>query len=288
MTRVTGAWRGAPGRSASAVRLLPHFTLGACRNRYSGSPLLEGRRVTNTVAVDTPELVLIVEDEEYVRELASYTLQGAGYRVRTVADGESALRAMQQSPPPKLIVLDIRLPGIDGWEVCRRIRQESDIPILIMTALAEDESHVKGLRLGADDYLTKPFSPVVLAARVQALLRRASPTSIQRQLVLRGMTIDFGSGDVRRDGAPVHLTPTEFRILATLARRPGQAIPARELMRQSPDDEVSDRELQEIVKVHIRHLRHKIEPHVDQPYYVLTVRGLGYMFNRLALLDSDA
>src|SRR5262245_39078751 len=172
---------------------------------------------------DLAAQVLVVEDEAYVRELVSYTLQGAGYRVRTVGDGESALREMHQHLPD-LIVLDIRLPGIDGWEVCRQIRRESNVPILMMTALAEDESHVKGLRLGADDYMPKPFSPLVLAARVQALLRRASTRSTLRAITLKGLTIDLASREVLRDGTPVHLTPTEFGILAALARRPGQAI----------------------------------------------------------------
>jgi len=233
------------------------------------------------------ELVLVVEDETYVRELVSYTLQGAGYRVRSVGDGESALREMQQTSPD-LVVLDIRLPGMDGWEVCRQIRRESNIPILIMTALAEDESHVKGLRLGADDYVAKPFSPMVLAARVQALLRRATPAVSQRQLRLRGLTIDVGSRDVWREGEAIHLTPTEFRILAALAQRPGQAIGPRELMRDAQGYEVSDREAQEIVKVHVRHLRHKIEPQPDQPRYVLTVRGMGYMLNRAEFVDEEA
>jgi len=233
------------------------------------------------------ELVLVVEDEAYVRELVSYTLQGAGYRVRSVGDGESALREVQQTSPD-LVVLDIRLPGIDGWEVCRQIRRDSNVPILIMTALAEDESHVKGLRLGADDYVAKPFSPIVLAARVQALLRRAAPTLSQRPIRLHGLTIDLGSREVARDGEPLHLTPTEFRILAALAQRPGQAMAPRELMRHAQGYDVSDRDAQEIVKVHVRHLRHKIESQPEQPRYVLTVRGMGYMLNRAEMLDDEA
>jgi two-component system, OmpR family, response regulator MtrA len=232
------------------------------------------------------ETVLVVEDEPHVRELVSYALQGAGYKVRAVADGESALREAGQAFPD-LVVLDIRLPGIDGWEVCRRIRQQSNVPILMMTALAEDESLVKGLRLGADDYVSKPFSPMVLAARVQALLRRASPTAVQRLVRLRGMTIDLASAEVRRDDEVVHLTPTEFRLLAAMARRPGQVIAPSELMRQAQGYDVPEREAQEIVKVHVRHLRHKIEPQVDSPRYVLTVRGMGYMLSRAEILAED-
>jgi DNA-binding response OmpR family regulator len=238
-----------------------------------------------TVNPNMAETVLVVEDEPHVRELVSYTLQGAGYRVRSVADGESALTETSQTNPD-LVVLDIRLPGIDGWEVCRRIRQQSNVPILMMTALGEDESLVKGLRLGADDYVAKPFSPLVLAARVQALLRRAAPATIQRQVSLRGLTIDLASAEVRRDDEVVHLTPTEFRLLAALARRPGQVVAPSELMRLAQGYDVPEREAQEIVKVHVRHLRHKIEPQVDHPRYVLTVRGMGYMLNRDEILEE--
>src|SRR5215472_5846313 len=174
------------------------------------------------------ELVLVIEDEAHVQELVSYTLQGAGYRVLVVDRGLSALDAARRAAPD-LVVLDIRLPDVDGWEVCRRLRAESDVPILIMTALAEDESLVKGLRLGADDYMSKPFSPVVLTARVQALLRRAAPAPKSRLIEMRGLTLDLGSAEVRRGEGVVHLTPTEFRLLAALARRPGQVVSPGEL-----------------------------------------------------------
>jgi two-component system response regulator MtrA len=140
--------------------------------------------------------------------------------------------------------------------------------------------------LGADDYVAKPFSPIVLAARVQALLRRAAPTSTQREVKLRGLTIDLSSAEVRRGESLLHLTPTEFRLLASLARRPGQVLGASELMRLAQGYDVPEREAQEIVKVHVRHLRHKIEPQVDHPRYVLTVRGMGYMLNRDQLADD--
>jgi two-component system response regulator MtrA len=226
------------------------------------------------------ELVLVVEDEANVRELVSYTLQGAGYRVHAVVDGESALSEARHTSPD-LVVLDIRLPGIDGWEVCRRLRLESNVPILMMTALADDDSLVKGLRLGADDYVGKPFSPAVLAARVQALLRRAGPPpATQRHVRLRGISIDLASAEVRRGDTMVHLTPTEFRMFAALARRPGQVMAPSDLMSQAQGYDIPEREAQEIVKVHMRHLRHKIEPQADRPRYVLTVRGMGYMLNR--------
>jgi two-component system, OmpR family, response regulator MtrA len=231
------------------------------------------------------ELVLVVEDEAHVRELVSYTLQGAGYRVQTVANGAAALETARRTPPD-LVVLDIRLPDVDGWEVCRRLRADSDVPILIMTALADDESLVKGLRLGADDYVAKPFSPMVLSARVQALLRRAAPKAQSQLIELHGLTLDLASAEVRRGDTVVHLTPTEFRLLAALARRPGQVVSPSELMRLAQGYEVSERDAQEIVKVHLRHLRHKIEPEVDHPRYVLTVRGMGYMLNHRELVSG--
>jgi DNA-binding response OmpR family regulator len=233
------------------------------------------------------ESVLVVEDEAHVRELVSYTLQGAGYRVQAVATGGAALEAARRSPPD-LVVLDIRLPDIDGWEVCRRLRAVSEVPILIMTALADEESQVKGLRLGADDYVSKPFSPMVLAARVQAVLRRAAPKANTRLIELRGLTLDLASAEVRRGDMVVHLTPTEFRLLAALARRPGQVVSPGELMRLAQGYEVAERDAQEIVKVHVRHLRHKIEPEVDRPRYVLTVRGMGYMLNSKELVESGS
>jgi two-component system response regulator MtrA len=231
------------------------------------------------------ELVLVVEDEAHVRELVSYTLQGAGYRVQAAANGALALESARRSPPD-LVLLDIRLPDFDGWEVCQRLRAESDVPILIITALADDESLVKSLRLGADDYISKPFSPMVLAARVQALLRRAAPKTQTRLIELHGLTLDLASAEVRRGDTVVHLTPTEFRLLAALARRPGQVVSPGELMRLAQGYDVPERDAQEIVKVHVRHLRHKIEPQLDHPRYVLTVRGMGYMLNRKELLDN--
>jgi DNA-binding response OmpR family regulator len=231
------------------------------------------------------EEVLVVEDEANIRELVSYTLMGAGYRVRSVADGESALREARGSLPD-LVVLDIRLPGMDGWEVCRRIRELSNVPIVILTALTEDESLVKGLRLGADDYVAKPFSPVVLAARVQALLRRAGPGANQRRLTLGNLSIDLASAEIRSGDRDIHLTPAEFRLLTALLRRPGQVIGPADLMRHVQGHPVFPREAHQLAKVHILHLRRKIEPDIEQPRYVLTVRGMGYMLNRHELRED--
>jgi CheY-like chemotaxis protein len=137
----------------------------------SPDPRFAGRATSTSVGVEMPELVLVSKMGPTSESFSRTRCGGAGYQVRSVADGEAALREVHEASPD-LVVLDIRLPGIDGWEVCRQIRQESNIPILIMTALAEEESYVKGLRLGADDYIAKPVSPIVLAARMQAFLRR--------------------------------------------------------------------------------------------------------------------
>lgn len=223
--------------------------------------------------------ILVVEDEAHVRELVSHTLQGAGFKVQEAPDGESAVQLFTATKPD-LVVLDVRLPGIDGWDVCRTIRSRGNVPILFLSALSDDESVVRGLRLGGDDYLPKPFSPAVLAARVQALLRRADSSTPVSSMTLRGMTIDFGAAEVRRDGTRVLLTATEFRMLATLAQHVGQVVSAREITRSAQGYDLADAEAQELVKVHVRHIRRKIEPVPDHPRYVVTVRGLGYMLNR--------
>jgi DNA-binding response OmpR family regulator len=228
------------------------------------------------------ESVLVVEDEPSVRQLVSNALGAAGYRVIPVGDSEAALREFQAATPD-LVVLDIRLPGVSGWEVCQQIRAESNVPILIVSALSDDQSQIKGLGAGADDYMVKPFSPMVLVARVQALLRRSAAAPRPSIVELHGLTLDLASAEVRRDETVVHLTPTEYRLLAALARRPGQVMSPGELMRQAQGYDIPEREAREIVKVHIRHLRHKIEPRVDRPRYVLTVRGMGYMLNRKEL-----
>jgi two-component system response regulator MtrA len=139
---------------------------------------------------------------------------------------------------------------------------------------------VRGLRLGADDYVPKPFSPAVLSARVQALLRRAGGKAAVRVVRLHGLSIDLSSADVRRGDKSVHLTPIEFHLLSALARRVGQVLNARELIRAVHGHDSPEHEARNIVKVHVRHLRRKLEPQVDRPRYVLTVRGLGYMLNR--------
>lgn len=225
-----------------------------------------------------PASILVVEDELHPQELISYALQGAGHRVRAVSSGEAAIRAVE-ADAPDLVVLDVRLPGMDGWEVCRQIRARGSTPILFLSALGDEDSVVRGLRLGGDDYLPKPFSPAVLVARVEALLRRARLDASHQTVRLRGLTIDLARVDVRRGDELVHLTATEFRLLAALARNPGQVMSSRDLLRVVHGREVGRYDPLEIVKVHVRHIRRKIEPDPEHPRYLLNVRGLGYMLN---------
>ncbi len=228
--------------------------------------------------------ILLVEDETFTRELVSVALQGAGYRTVAVSDAEAALRSLDRQYPD-LAVLDVRLPGMNGLDLCQQIRLRADVPVIFLTALGDDDDIVKGLRSGGDDYLIKPFSPLVLVAHVEAVLRRASGRSTVQPVRLPGLTIDLVQSTVEHDGHPVHLTATEFRILAALARHPGTTLTARQLLSDANGYYVTEPEARPVVKVHIRNLRQKIEDDPQQPRFVMTVRGLGYM---LAAAASEA
>ena len=222
--------------------------------------------------------ILVVEDEAFTRQLVSVALQATGYRVSDAADGESALRAARDEQPD-LALLDVKLPGIDGWELCRRLRETRELPVIFLTALGDDEDIVKGLRAGGDDYLVKPFSPAVLVARVEAVLRRTAGPRAQT-LTLGALNVDLGSGKVERDGRTITLTATELKILTTLARQPGTMVSAQQLVAEIQGHHITEREARPLMKVHVRNLRQKIEETPEQPRHIITVRGLGYMLNR--------
>lgn len=224
--------------------------------------------------------VLLVEDDETIRRLVLYALRQAGMDVDVAVDGVAALKEFERNHPD-IVVLDLLLPGIDGFEVCRRLREMSDTPILMLTALAQEDNEVRGLQLGADDYLTKPFSVRVFLARIEALLRRKGrpSTGDERSIVIGDLVINFDRVEVLVRGERVSLTPAEFRIIGYLARSAGQVVSSATLLRQVQDYEYDEREAQEIIKVHIRRLRHKIEPTPDIPRYIRTVRGFGYMLD---------
>ena len=226
--------------------------------------------------------VLIVEDEEDIRELVSYHLLKEGYQVAAVASGEEAL-ALAQSQTPDLILLDVMLPGIDGMAVCQRLRADpktAEVAIMMLTAKSEETDMVRGLNLGATDYVTKPFSPKVLLARVRAALRRvaASPVELPDEdedeaIEIHDMVIHPGRHEVRVGGTPIELSSTEFRVLQFLASRPGWVFSRQQILDGVHGDKyaITDR----AVDVQIVGLRKKLG---DAGRYIETVRGVGYRF----------
>jgi two-component system response regulator RegX3 len=220
--------------------------------------------------------VLVVDDEPAIRDIVTYALKREGFDVREAADGEAAL-ASARGEPFDVVILDLMLPKLSGMEVCRTLRAESDVPILILTAKDEEVDRVLGLELGADDYVTKPFSAAELVSRVRAILRRREldrRAAGSALIEAGGIQLDFARYEVRVDGKPVHLTPSEFKVLALLARDPGRVFSRRQIMEhlwQSPyigDERASD--------VHVSSLRRKIERDPGRPERILTVRGIGY------------
>lgn len=217
------------------------------------------------------ELILVVDDEPKVSRLARDYLEKNGFRVQVAADGPTALAAARREHPD-LIVLDLMLPGLDGREVCRILRRESDVPIIMLTALAEESDQVAGLEIGADDYIIKPFSPRALVARVRAMLRRTQgQVKPPTRLLVGSLEIDVDGHSVTLANAPVHLTPNEFTLLACLARRPGQTLTREQLM-----DELYGMAgvgLDRSIDSHIKNLRRKLE---GAHLVIETVYGIGY------------
>lgn len=218
--------------------------------------------------------ILTVEDDERIRTAVRLALEDEGWDVDEASNGEDALAAFSREAAD-VVLIDIMLPGIDGFEVCRSIRRESDVPIVMVTARDDTHDVVAGLEAGADDYLTKPFAPKELSARIRALLRRARTAEPGRtQLVFGDLEICPEEGVVRRDGAETHLTKTEFRLLVELASSPGRVFSREVLLeRVWGYGYFGDSRL---VDVHIRRLRTKIEADPADPRHVVTVRGLGY------------
>lgn len=221
-------------------------------------------------------LILVVEDDERISELVVKNLDAAGFRCEVAGDGRTALDAFERLDP-SLIVLDIMLPGIDGLEVTRRVRRRSDVPILMLTARTGEGDKVLGLELGADDYLTKPFSTGELVARVRALLRRSSGTFKEEVLVRGELRIDPGRRDVARGGNLVSVTTLEFDLLYFLASRPGRVFSREALMSQvwGEDRLVDDRSIDSLIS----RLRKKLEVDPSTPRYIQTVWGAGYRFS---------
>jgi DNA-binding response OmpR family regulator len=220
--------------------------------------------------------ILVVDDDKKTAELIKLYLERDGYRVFLAHDGLGALE-LGRSKQPDLIVLDLMLPAVDGLDVCRLLRAESKLPIIMLTARTTEDDKLLGLDVGADDYVTKPFSPRELVARVRAVLRRTASDKTQpRELTFKEMHLDLGRHEVRVRGVPVHLTPKEFNILATLASQPGRAFSRLDLLEKVFGFDYEG--LERTLDVHVMNLRRKIEPDPSQPMYILTVYGLGYKF----------
>ncbi len=219
--------------------------------------------------------VLVVDDEPTIREVVCRYLERDGFRTVEAADGESALASIEESEPA-LVVLDVMLPGVDGLEVCRRVRANSRVPIILLTARGEETDRIVGLELGADDYVTKPFSPRELAVRVRTVLRRISSDEPSARIEAGDLVIDAATRDVLRDGVELKLTAKEFDLLLFLAQNPRQVFSREHLMDrvwgyQAAFDTGT-------VTVHIRRLREKIEQDPSAPKRIETVWGVGYRF----------
>jgi DNA-binding response OmpR family regulator len=227
----------------------------------------------------TAAKVLVVDDEENLRNLVGSYLRAEGFDVAEATDGERAVSAVRRSPPD-LVILDVRMPGMDGIDALREIRTFSDVYVIMLTARAEEADKLIGLSVGADDYLTKPFSPRELVARVKAVLRRsrgvrASPSDV---MAFRGLVIDVGRRAVTSEDQQVELTALEFDLLVALAAQPGRVFSRRQLLEAVWGwDYVGD---ERVVDVHVRNLRKALSDDASAPSIVGTVRGVGYRFLR--------
>ncbi len=220
--------------------------------------------------------VLVVDDEAQIVKVLRAYLEKAGYSVSTAADGHAALAVFRQSRPD-FIILDLNLPGMDGLDVCRALRKESDVPILMLTARVEETDRLIGLELGADDYVVKPFSPREVVARVRTILRRASAEPVKAEVIQAGeLVIDLSGHSVSHSNRPVDLTPTEFDILVTLANQPKRVLSRMQIMEQALGESFEGYE--RTIDAHIKNLRNKLEPERKKSSYIHTVFGVGYKF----------
>ncbi|MBX7236190.1 MAG: response regulator transcription factor [Caldilineales bacterium] len=224
--------------------------------------------------------ILLIEDDRLIAESLVRTLRRLGYEVCHAADGAAGLR-LALSEKPDLVILDLMLPGLNGWEVCKRIRRESVVPILMLTALNEETDRILGLELGADDYVTKPFSSRELAARIKAMLRRvefdAAQARDKKVLAFGNLQIDLVGRQVFKGGQGLRLRYKEFELLSLLASRAGEVVTRAEIFDKVwGTDWLGD---MRTLEVHIRWLREKLEDDPHDPFYIQTVRSVGYRFN---------
>ncbi len=218
--------------------------------------------------------ILVCDDEAQILRALRVILRDAGFEAVTAATGEEALD-LAAIKPPAAAILDLMLPDIDGVEVTKRLREWSEMPIIVLSAVGEEEAKVRALAAGADDYVTKPFGPPELVARLEAVLRRAKPEASEPKIVAEGLEIDLAARSVRRDDEPVHLTPTEFELLRTLAQNRGRLMTHSVLLAEVWGPAYAD-DLQ-VLRAHVANLRRKIEP-PGGPHYIRTDPGVGYRF----------
>lgn len=231
---------------------------------------------------DMTKKVLVVDDEPQILKVLKAYLEKAGFQVISASDGKSTLSIFQRERPDFLI-LDLNLPGMDGLEVCKAIRRDSNVPILILTARVEEMDRLIGLELGADDYVIKPFSPREVVARVKTIFRRTSSEATKQDIIRAGqLLIDQEQHTVSLAGQTIDLTPTEFEILVILAKQPKRVFSRMQIMEQAQGDAFEGYE--RTIDAHIKNIRLKLEPNPKKPVYIQTVFGLGYKFEA----DGDA
>jgi two-component system, OmpR family, alkaline phosphatase synthesis response regulator PhoP len=221
--------------------------------------------------------ILVVDDEPKIVQLARDYLEHAGFTVASASDGREALASFRANAPD-LIVLDLGLPLVDGLDVARAVRKTSNVPIVMLTGRGDEADRVAGLELGADDYVTKPFSPKELVARVRAVLRRAEVVATPTDIVRAGdVTLDIPRMSVHVKTKAIELTPTEFQLLATLARSPGRVFTRAQLL--DAVHGVAFESYERAIDAHVKNIRRKLEPDSREPRYLLTVHGVGYRFS---------
>lgn len=224
--------------------------------------------------------ILIIEDERELAKVLSAYLEQGGYSVKSAQRGDTGY-SLWQTEKPDLVLLDLNLPGMDGLEIAREIRKQDDTPIIMVTARVEEVDRLIGLELGADDYITKPFSPREVVARVKAVLRRSGSAKLEKNsLHVADLEIDLEGHEVTRKGQMIELTPTEFNLLVTLARHPGRVYSRMQLLEAVQSDGLAYEGYERTVDAHIKNLRHKVEENPKQPEYIETVFGVGYRFSK--------
>ena len=225
---------------------------------------------------ETTRKILVVDDEPQIVNVVKAYLEKSGYKVVTAADGQAALEVFRREKPD-FMILDLNLPGMDGLDVCRAVRRESNIPVMMLTARVEEMDRLIGLELGADDYVVKPFSPREVVARVRTIFRRAAAEPESRDVIETGeLRIDLEEHRVVLAGRAIDLTPTEFEILAVMARQPRRVFSRLQIMEQAQGDAFEGYE--RTIDAHIKNIRIKLEPNPKKPIYIHTVFGVGYKF----------